>query len=39
MIRLLEACNAAIVANPEYTNDFAILIPKILIATENSDKS
>lgn len=36
--KALEACNAAIVANPEYTNDFAILIPKILIATGNSDK-
>lgn len=36
--KALEACNAAIVANPEYTNTFGILIPKILIATENSDK-
>ena len=38
MIRLLEACNAAIIANPEYANTFGILIPKILIATGNSDK-
>ena len=36
--KALEACNAAIVANPEYENTFGILIPKILIATENSDK-
>ena len=36
--KALEACNAAIVANPEYINTFGILIPKILIATENSDK-
>ena len=36
--KALEACNAAIVANPEYANTFGILIPKILIATENSDK-
>ncbi|MDU4883335.1 MAG: tetratricopeptide repeat protein [Clostridium celatum] len=36
--KALEACNAAIVANPEYTNTFGILIPKILIATESSDK-
>ncbi len=36
--KALEACNAAIVANPEYTNIVGILIPKILIATENSDK-
>ena len=36
--KALEACNAAIVSNLEYTNDFAILIPKILIATGNSDK-
>lgn len=36
--KALEACNAAIVANPKYTNTFGILIPKILIATENSDK-
>lgn len=36
--KALEACNAAIVANPEYTNTFGILIPKILIATENSGK-
>ena len=36
--KALEACNAAIVANPEYINTFGILIPKILIATENPDK-
>ena len=36
--KALEACNAAIIANPEYANTFGILIPKILIATENSDK-
>lgn len=36
--KALEACNAAIVANPEYINTFGILIPKILIATESSDK-
>ena len=36
--KALEACNAAIIANPEYVNTFGILIPKILIATENSDK-
>lgn len=36
--KALEACNPAIVANPEYENTFGILIPKILIATENSDK-
>ena len=36
--KALEACNAAIVANPEYENTFGILIPKILIATENSNK-
>lgn len=36
--KALEACNASIVANPEYENTFGILIPKILIATENSDK-
>ena len=36
--KALEVCNAAILANPEYTNTFGILIPKILIATENSDK-
>lgn len=36
--KALEACNAAIVANHEYENTFGILIPKILIATENSDK-
>ena len=36
--KALEACNTAIVANPEYENTFGILIPKILIATENSDK-
>lgn len=36
--KALEYCNAAIVANPEYTNTVGILIPKILIATENSDK-
>lgn len=36
--KALEACNAAIVANPEYENTFGILIPKILIVTENSDK-
>ena len=36
--KALEACNAAIAANPEYENTFGILIPKILIATENSDK-
>ena len=36
--KALEACNAAIVANDEYANTFGILIPKILIATENSNK-
>lgn len=36
--KALEACNAAIVANPEYINTFGILIPKILIVTENPDK-
>lgn len=36
--KALEACNATIVANPEYTNTFGILIPKILIATENTEK-
>lgn len=36
--KALESCNAAIVANPEYTNTVGILIPKILIETENSDK-
>ena len=36
--KALEACNAAIIANPEYANTFGILIPKILIAKGNSDK-
>lgn len=36
--KALEYCNAAIVANPEYENTFGILMPKILIANENSDK-
>ena len=36
--KALEACNAAIIANPEYVNTFGILIPKILIAKGNSDK-
>ena len=36
--KALEACNTAIVANSEYANTFGILIPKILIATKNTDK-
>lgn len=36
--KALDYCKEVIMLNPQYSNSFGILMPKILIATENSEK-
>lgn len=36
--KALEYCNEAVILNEQYENTFGVLIPKILIATENKEK-
>ncbi|MEN8078944.1 tetratricopeptide repeat protein [Clostridioides difficile] len=36
--KALDYCKEAIMLNPQYSNSFGVLMPKLLIATENSQK-